>query len=227
MPKRIDLTGQRFGKLTVLGESSTRRNRKIHWLCRCDCGITKDICGGSLRSGLSTSCGCGIANSNRERCTTHGMTNSSEFGIWKQIISRCESQENPGYQNYGGRGITVCNEWRESFSAFFNDVGPRPSHNHSIDRIDNDGPYSPENCRWATRSQQNANQRNGLWWIVNGRRYESMAAAAKAEGVSSRAIYSWCKGYRTHSPGFPCNGKYYPPKSGCGTELKYGERNEK
>lgn len=98
----------------------------------------------------------------------HGLSYSSEYGIWKHVCGRCLDPKEAGYENYGGRGITVCDEWRTSFSAFYRDMGPRPSKSHSIDRINNDGHYTPENCRWATPTEQCNNTRKNTFLTFGG-----------------------------------------------------------
>ena len=212
MPKKVDLAGARIGSLTVLREAERRRNGNVYWECLCDCGNRKEIAGSSLRRQLSFSCGCGIARANIAR-SIHGMTDTQEHHIWKLMIARCHTSPDP---LYGGRGISVCDRWRNSFVAFYADMGPRPSPKHSIDRIDNDGDYEPSNCRWATPHEQGINKRDSRRWIVGGTCYESSAEAAMSVGVDQSTIVRWCKGYER-------NGRFIPPQPECSSELVYQE----
>lgn len=156
---RKDLTGQQFGHLTVMGYTGTNNSRCSMWYCKCDCGGESVVRGSNLLNGATKSCGC------QAGYRKHGMTNTPEFRVWEGMIRRCRS-ENRTY--YHGRGIKVCPRWLDSFEAFYTDMGPRPSKRHTIDRIDNDGDYTPENCRWATSSEQNNNQRRNRWISMNG-----------------------------------------------------------
>ena len=165
-----DLTGQRFDRWVVLSIHS-RKSRKYKWECVCDCGRSAIVCGGSLRSGLSKSCGCLRNEATVARLTTPGdgiggCGPSNEYYTWSRMRSRCQNTNNPSYPDYGGRGITVCERWMD-FLNFRHDMGPRPPGT-SIDRINNNGNYEPSNCRWASNSEQANNKRNNRLIIFNG-----------------------------------------------------------
>jgi hypothetical protein len=149
----IDLTGKRFARLAAV--RCVDRSRCL-WECRCDCGTVRQIDGHSLRRGRTRSCGCLRRERVVARSLTHGLSRTPEYTAWMAMKRRCG---NPGRPDYTGRGIKVCAEWKDSFEAFLEHMGPKPSPSHSLDRINNDGNYEPGNCRWATRSVQNANQR--------------------------------------------------------------------
>ena len=153
--RRINLAGKRFGKLVVLGICERDELGHIKWLCKCDCGQLKSIRASSLTR--TRSCGCfrGVRNGQE----AHGATHTDEYNAYRLAKDRCNRVKNVGYNNYGGRGI----EFRfTSFSQWLNELGKRPSKQHSVDRIDNNGHYEPGNVRWATKAEQSNNRRNAL-----------------------------------------------------------------
>ena len=155
----LDLTGQRFGRLVVAEIRVPRVGPHTQWNCDCDCGRKTAATTGHLRSGHTQSCGCLQRARARKAATKHGKCYTPMYVIWAGIRQRCRDTGCPAYRYYGGRGIRVCERWLNSVDAFIADMGPRPSARHSVDRIDNDGDYTPENCRWATDEVQNRDKR--------------------------------------------------------------------
>ena len=159
--KQIDMTGQKIGKWSVLQRGPDQINpngrKRAMWACRCECGNVYAVSGDHLRSGNSLSCyTCSSA-------ITHGMRNSPEYPQWRGMIARCNNPGATGYRNYGGRGITVCERWCKFdnwLADILSSIGPRPSKDYTLDRIDNDGNYEPGNVRWATSVEQRANRRD-------------------------------------------------------------------
>ena len=156
-----DLSGQSFGRLTVLFQAEKRKTPNgttaVLWLCRCSCGNLVKVRGANLRTKTTQSCGCLRSEIEKAAAVTHGLSNSATYGSWKAMLERCRNPNNSHYRHYGGRGIAVCDRWNR-FEEFLSDMGRRPE-GKTIDRINNDGNYEPSNCRWATDAEQRANKR--------------------------------------------------------------------
>lgn len=184
-PKFKDLTSQTFDRLTVIHLCGRTKRGTLKWLCICTCGNHHIVIGGSLTAGRTKSCGCLIQETRRMkgRSTTHGLIHTPEYRSWYHMKTRCYNDNSKSYKNYGGRGITVCERWLSSFENFFTDMGQRPSSIHSIERIDNDGNYSPQNCRWATPTEQARNCRNNRFITYKGKT-KCLAEWAKYMGMS-------------------------------------------
>jgi hypothetical protein len=197
-----DLTGRVFGRLTVISFSHserksgpTKRGYHYFWNCMCSCGKHKVAMGQSLLGGNTQSCGCYAieraietqTSADRSYCTVHGMHASPEHGNWTAMLQRCRNPNAHGYELYGGRGITVCDRWLE-FSAFFADMGERPTPKHSLDRFpDRNGPYEPGNVRWATQEEQANNTSSNVWLEYDGKRL-TIAQWSRATGLQHGTI---------------------------------------
>jgi hypothetical protein len=196
MPRLVDRTGQRFGKLVVLERSGTNALKKVLWKCRCDCGNETDVVAGSLVTGNTTSCGCVIPN------FKHGGWKKASYNSWRAMMRRCYKQQDKDYFRYGGRGVTVCSEWHD-YANFAADMG-EPAGTQTLDRIDAYGNYTKENCRWASVTVQNRNVRvrvtsksgyvgvhlrQGKWYgeiTVQKKKYYSKACNTVEEAAAAR-----------------------------------------
>lgn len=153
------MLNKKYNSLTIIKEVEPKRDSKGHKVrqveCSCDCGNVKVVNLNDVKSGKTKSCGCKKALSN----TSHGMCKTPEYNSWRNMIKRCYNSDHSAYKNYGGRGIKVCDEWKSSFMSFYRDMGKRPERT-TLDRIDVNGDYNKENCRWASTKTQNINKRN-------------------------------------------------------------------
>lgn len=168
MGRFVDLSGQRFGRLVVQRLSAMQPGGPLRWMCLCDCGSTVDLRRNNLSSGNTQSCGC-FANEVKSAPKKHGQSGrvvSPEYRTWANMLFRCGDMDDP---DYGGRGISVCERWQE-FSAFFEDMGPKPYPQATIERRENDGNYEPSNCEWASRVVQSRNRRSNRIVEYRGRK---------------------------------------------------------
>ena len=177
----MDLKGKVFGRLTVI-EFSHKRKIVLKWRCICECGKETTVGSYELSAGRTQSCGClrneRTSKATIKRNTTHGLSHKNEYFIYHDMHRRCYVKSNKRYKNYGGRGIGVCERWH-NFECFFEDMKERPSKNHSIDRINTEGNYSPENCKWSTLTEQANNRTNNHYLIIDEIKMTMMEASLK------------------------------------------------
>jgi hypothetical protein len=190
--KALDLLGQRFGRLLVIGKGPTNRFNHSTWKCLCDCGMESVTETQKLRSGHSQSCGCAFREKIGKVQFRHGACVGEltpEYRSWSAMIDRCENSRSADFADYGGRGIRVCDRWRQDFAAFRADMGPRPKGS-SIDRLDNDRGYEPENCAWRTPRQQARNKRNTLRVTLPDGSLVVLSEYAELHGVDYHCMYA-------------------------------------
>lgn len=198
MPNAKDITGQRFGKLVVLKRIKNDKDGNAMWECRCDCGNLHVVMGSRLRKGQCRSCGCLQKEIVSKNSFIHGMSGggkwerTSLYRSWNAMKQRCVNPNNAEYSHYGGRGISYCKEW-EDFSNFMKwALNNGWKSGLTIDRIDNDKGYSPDNCRWVTRAEQNRNQ-SRTHIIMDGDKRLTASQVGKMIGVSSHTMAKWCR----------------------------------
>ena len=191
IPNRTNnLTGKSFHRWLVIDFSHSKR-KHTYWICRCECGTIKPVRADQLQNGESKSCGCWHKEKASEQgrtTTTHGMAGSLIYAVWNGMVRRCTKLDDWSYSRYGQRGIRVCDRWRNSFTAFYEDMGPRPTNKHSLDRIDNNGDYTPDNCRWATRIEQASNTRKNFYLTCSGETH-TLAEWSRITGISVAALW--------------------------------------
>lgn len=177
--------GSKFGRLVVTSHAGVDKRNKTLYNTICECGVNVIAYATELRSGHTKSCGCLRSELSSKRMTTHGATKnykiSKEFSTWCSIKQRCLDKNSKSYENYGGRGIKICDRWLNSFENFLNDMGEKPSNKHSIDRIDVNGNYEPNNCRWATQKEQMRNVRHNVILEYNNTKMTMAEASEKSK----------------------------------------------
>jgi hypothetical protein len=195
MGKFADLTGFRFGRLTVVSRGKTvkrtnNRGTLTYWVCKCDCGKIKEVLSSDLKKGATTSCGCYQRQRSKESNMTHGLSETRLYNIWSHMKERCTNQNAIDFYRYGGVGVSVCEEWISSFEAF-RDWSLKNGYRDdlTIDRIDGTRGYEPSNCRWATTEQQNNNKKNNIIVEYDGKRM-TLGQLSKTVGVN------YCKLWR-------------------------------
>lgn len=196
---REDLTGKKFGRLTAI-----EPRKASNWLWRCDCGVEKELQAANVKRGNTSSCGCLNRELVAERSTTHGKCGTPVYSVWAGMFDRCNK-----HPRYHGRGITVCERWKK-FENFYADMGDRPP-GMSIDRIDNDKGYSPDNCRWATMREQSRNKGWNIWVEYQGRDW-NLKDLADWSGVSYQTLY------QRHKAGMTGNDLFRRRKKSSDTE---------
>lgn len=193
-----DLTGQRFGRISVLYRSDDHLDpsgrHHVMWRCRCDCGTERDVNGDSLKRGHTVSCGCYNREQARENHLTHGHTDTHLYGVWCAIKRRCYNEKTHAYKDYGGRGIKMCETWKDDYPSFekwalvsgYRDV---PNLRCTIDRIDVNGDYEPSNCRWVDAKQQANNRRSNRNYTFNGETHNIMEWS-KILGINYKSLHN-------------------------------------
>ena len=193
MGKFEDLTGQKFGRLTVIDRAEKYKDGHAMWLCRCECGNEKAILEKCLKNGKTKSCGCLRTEMLINRLTTHGLRHTRIYNIWMGIKQRCYNSKRKGFGIYGERGITMCDEWKNDFMSFYNwSMQNGYQDDLTIDRIDVNGNYEPFNCRWATVIEQANNMRTNRFLTYNDETH-TMAEWGKILNISDCTLYSRLK----------------------------------
>lgn len=193
MPIIQNISGQKFGRLTAVDISHRVKNR-TYWNCTCECGKSTKVTIHKLRSGWTSSCGCYMKQRQREGQLTHGMSATSESYAYTNMMNRCTRPTDSHYPRYGGRGIKVCDRWQGENGRFnfHSDMGKKPGPNYSLERKDNNGPYSPDNCIWADRMAQGQNTSRNRNFTYNGKT-QCMSAWCRELGLSSTGILTRLK----------------------------------
>lgn len=199
-PKSLNMTGKKFNKLTIIEHQAPKKGNRFV-LCKCECGNVTSVRLNRLTYGSTKSCGClqiktAIKNQKKAALKNrkHGMSNTNIYSIWKNMMNRCHKKDNPNYVNYGGRGIKVCNRWKD-IKKFYIDMGEPPNKKYSLERIDNNGNYCKENCRWATPLEQARNTRRNIIVTYNGKKMCFSKFVQENKLSYIKAIYRYKKNY--------------------------------
>jgi len=208
----VELAGRTFGRLTVIRKAGKTKCGNYKWECICSCGNTIVTKSGSLVRGDTNSCGCLHMENLKIALTTHGLSGHPLTAVWSSMKARCHNHHD---KNYGGRGIFVCKEWEDSFETFYSFAMSNGwRQGLDIDRIDTNGNYEPDNCRFVTRMENSENRRDTKWWSIDGIEYPSARKAADSVGVNIETIFRWCGV-------IPWRDGTKREKPGCSARLKY------
>ena len=216
----LDIIGKKSGRLTVI-EKAVTRNQKSYWLCLCECGNKVEVIGSNINNGNTQSCGCLQKERTSKAKFKHGLTSTPEYYAWVNMKTRCYNETVEDYPDYGGRGIIVCDRWLgdKGFENFLSDMGKKPSPGHSVDRINTNGIYEKDNCRWGTEEQQVRNKRNNVWIECNGikmilsdwARYFGVDQGNLAASIKAKGIYRVYEFYLEKHGILPSKTQYIPP----------------
>ena len=197
--------GQKFNRWTLLEKAPSVRHgttSRAAWYCQCECGTTRSVPASDLRSGRSASCGCYHKEAVKKSSTKHGMHKHPAYQAWNNAVQRCLNPDNPGYSEYGGRGIKISEEWREDFANFWRDMGPTWTARSTLDRIDVNGGYESGNCRWASPREQANNRRTNILVAGPGGVMMTVTQAAEAYGINRATVYSRIRNGKPESEWF-------------------------
>lgn len=204
--------GQVYGDLTVL-ERVIDDKKSLKWLCQCSCGVVKAINGSNVVTGRSQSCGCKQMEKIKAKLIRHGKTDDPIYAVWNAMLGRCHNEKNKQYKDYGARGIYVCDRWK-LFDNFYADMGDPPLGG-MLERVNNDGPYSRENCKWATRTEQNRNKRNTRRFPFKGEQL-TLGEISDRIGITRNTLTS-----RIYQHGWPLEMAFNVPVMGAPNAAKY------
>lgn len=213
-----DLTGLKFGRLKVLFRKGSNKHSKAVWHCSCACGGTANVTSGALNNGRTKSCGCLSREKIIERnknTAIHNMSGTPLWAVWQSMRQRCTKKDAQAYHNYGARGISVCAEWIDNFLPFYKwAMANGYKKGLDIDRKNNEGNYTPKNCRFTTRYINNTNTRLSRRWYLDKKVFRTAKEAANHFGVCTSTILNWCHGDKKYKT---------PPRPNCSAPKLYGD----